>query len=63
MSKYEIFITILLLSTWLLATISQLYYYRKLLKERREWLSQKRKVRKRYKKIKKLRKKQKNGKK
>lgn len=51
------------MSTWLLATISQLYYYRKLLRERREWLSQKRKVRKRYKKIKKLRKKQKNGKK
>ena len=63
MSKYEIFITVLLLTAWLGAALSQLYYYRKLLSERKEWLTKRRKIKKRYKKIKKLSKKQKNGKK
>ena len=63
MSKYEIFITVLLLTAWLGAAVSQLYYYRKLLSERKEWLAKRRKIKKRYKKIKKLSKKQKNGKK
>ena len=51
MSKYEIFIVVLMLTAWLGAVVSQFYYYRKLLIERKEWLAKLKKIKKRYKKL------------